>query len=682
MQALTISERIALSMLLPIVTALALLLGSGLTQWSELQRAQAFLPVVDTMRQIGAVIHRLQVERGSSAGFLTSKGAGTFDAEMRRARTASDVELQKLSALRSVGGDGSQSGALRLGVALSQLDALSQHRASVDRLSATVPENLAFYTKAIDGLIAVVSDYAETTGDIVLTRDLSSFRLLLLRKEQAGLERAVGAVIFNEARFEPDRYRRFVELSARQSAYADEFAQTADRRLVETVKARLTGPDVETYGRWRQSILDLPKTSDLGGVTGQQWFEVATRRIDTLKSVEDDSGAQIRAWTEAAISQATSDFWRGLTLDGIGGCIVAAVAAFMTRSLVRPLGIATRALTGLANGDLAIGLPQPTSNRAEIGRITGALVRLRDALQQLDVMRAREAEAERRRVEQARTERNAIADRFQEHMGALASEFAHSAAEIDGASADLASAAEQTSREANEVKGAADTASSNVHSVAAATEEMSASILEIAAQVTRSSDIANRAAEAACATEADVVALTTAASRIGEVIGLIASIAGQTNLLALNATIEAARAGEAGRGFAVVASEVKNLAAQTARATGEIGDKVGEIQQATGRTVRSIEAIVHTVEEIRNISTTLAAAIEEQGIATREIASNTHQAAQGTGVVSETIGRVGEVAASTGAASSQLMGLSGKLNARARDLEQEVDEFVAGLRRA
>ena len=131
-----------------------------------------------------------------------------------------------------------------------------------------------------------------------------------------------------------------------------------------------------------------------------------------------------------------------------------------------------------------------------------------------------------------------------------------------------------------------------------------------------------------------VSSLASAAERIGDVLRLIGAIASQTNLLALNATIEAARAGEAGRGFAVVASEVKGLASQTAKATEEIAGQVAAIQSATGDCVTAIGGISDTIREISGIATTIAAAVEEQDSATREIARSVQQAATGTGEVS------------------------------------------------
>ena len=120
--------------------------------------------------------------------------------------------------------------------------------------------------------------------------------------------------------------------------------------------------------------------------------------------------------------------------------------------------------------------------------------------------------------------------------------------------------------------------------------------------MTRSAEIAGKAAEEARRTNSVVEGLASGTQKIGEVVTLIQSIASQTNLLALNATIEAARAGEHGRGFAVVASEVKALANQTAKATEEISAQIQDIQTATGEAVTAIQAIGGTIAEIDEIS--------------------------------------------------------------------------------
>ena len=178
-----------------------------------------------------------------------------------------------------------------------------------------------------------------------------------------------------------------------------------------------------------------------------------------------------------------------------------------------------------------------------------------------------------------------------------------------------------------------------------------------------------------------VSSLASAAEKIGDVLRLIGAIASQTNLLALNATIEAARAGEAGRGFAVVASEVKELASQTAKATEEIAGQVAAIQSATGDCVTAIGGISDTIREISGIATTIAAAVEEQDSATREIARSVQQAATGTSEVSINVTGASQSADQSRALADNVSAATGQLGRQAT-LYKSVDTFLAGLRDA
>jgi methyl-accepting chemotaxis protein len=221
-----------------------------------------------------------------------------------------------------------------------------------------------------------------------------------------------------------------------------------------------------------------------------------------------------------------------------------------------------------------------------------------------------------------------------------------------------------------------------VQSVAASTEEMASSVTEIGRQVQESSKIAGGAVQQAQTTDGRITKLSDAASRIGDVAQIIAAIASQTNLLALNATIEAARAGEAGRGFAVVASEVKSLADQTAKATTEISKQIIEIQTSTQDSVTAIKEIGGTIDQISEIATTIAAAVEEQGMATQEISRSIQQAAQGTALVSSNIADVNRSTTETGTISSQVLTAAQALAMESNRLKSEVDRFLTTVRAA
>ncbi len=254
--------------------------------------------------------------------------------------------------------------------------------------------------------------------------------------------------------------------------------------------------------------------------------------------------------------------------------------------------------------------------------------------------------------------------------------------QMESSAASMQAAAEETNTQSGAVAAASEQAASNVQTVAAATEELSSSIREIGRQVTQSSQVTAKAVDEANRAKDMVRGLDTSAQKIGEVVSLITDIAEQTNLLALNATIEAARAGEAGKGFAVVASEVKNLAAQTAKATEEIAAQITGIQNATKSSVGAIESIFQTIGQIDQISTTIASAIEEQTAATQEIARNVEQAATGTQEVSSNIVGVTKAAGETGQVSVQVLDAAKELARQSDTLRTEVDGFLADIKEA
>ena len=161
---------------------------------------------------------------------------------------------------------------------------------------------------------------------------------------------------------------------------------------------------------------------------------------------------------------------------------------------------------------------------------------------------------------------------------------------------------------------------------------------------------------------------------------LINDVASQTNLLALNATIEAARAGDAGKGFAVVANEVKSLANQTGRATDEISSQIGAVQAATRDAVEAIKGIGRVIGQVEEITQSIAAAVEEQGAATKEIARNDEEASNRTHEVSSNIASVTKASESTGTASTRVLDASRRVADHSATLRTEVDRFIASVR--
>lgn len=226
----------------------------------------------------------------------------------------------------------------------------------------------------------------------------------------------------------------------------------------------------------------------------------------------------------------------------------------------------------------------------------------------------------------------------------------------------VASASEEMSANMGTVAGTMDEAATNVNMVASATEEMSVTISEIAQSTEKARSVTHNAVTHAEDASGQVDELGRAAQEIGKVVETITDISEQVNLLALNATIEAARAGEAGKGFAVVANEIKELAQQTATATGEIKRQVSSIQSSTQVTVVQINNITEVVNEVNDIVSKIAAAVEEQSTTTKEIAGNVAQASQGIGDINLNVGQSNTVAADIAREISEVTQSAGEMS--------------------
>ena len=378
----------------------------------------------------------------------------------------------------------------------------------------------------------------------------------------------------------------------------------------------------------------------------------------------DDLDAQV--WASAQ---------RSLIAAGLVLVLTLAVSMFVARGVTKPLQRMTGAMNDLAGGKLDIEVPG-IGRRDEVGEMADAVEVFKSNAIARQGLEAEQKEAETHAVARRKADMHKLASDFENAVGEIIETVSSSSTELEASAGTLTATAERAQQLTTMVATASEEASTNVQSVASATEEMTSSVNEISRQVQDSARMAGDAVDQARKTNDRVSELSKAAARIGDVVELINTIAGQTNLLALNATIEAARAGEAGRGFAVVASEVKALAEQTAKATGEIGQQITGIQAATQDSVNAIKEISGTIEKLSEISSTIAAAVEEQGAATQEISRNVQQAAQGTQQVSSHITDVQRGASETGSASSQVLTAAQSLSGDSNRLKLEVGKFL------
>jgi len=676
--------------------AVVLLALGAWDSWTRLASVNRITAVVDVSTHLFTALHNLRVDRASSyRDLMEDKQFTAMNQQVRDARAA------ELPALRSTV------------VALERVD-IPDRQAVIESLNQAIKRLIALHEESAPAFLRPKAErrpglaqelFNETNGLLQTVDNLSGRLMRLVKLEDAFVDHVLQlqqlAMVVRNAGGDasimvsnplggqpmpPDPVAKYAgHLSRIDTAWAAVESLAAGLPLpprfneaVERAKREFFGRD---YVEQRAKIFKALVAGEKVNMAAADWTPITVPRLGSVLGVAE---AALDIAKDHAARQYASVMWKLGTHLGLLAAAVLFAAGMMlmvSRRVSGPLRMIQDAMLKVAAGDLSaeVSLEGRTD---EIGALGNAMRAFKGSMVEAERLRADQKEAETRSASRRKAEMRRLADEFQAAVGNIVDAVSTSSTELERAAGTLTKNAETTQRLSGVVASASEEASANVQSVAVAAEQMTSSVNEIARQVQDSAKIAIEAVQQAEKTDARITELSSAASRIGDVVKLITAIAEQTNLLALNATIEAARAGEAGRGFAVVAQEVKALAAQTAKATDEIGTQIANMQSATQDSVGAIKEISGTIGRISEIAAAIAAAVEEQGATTQEISRNVQQAAHGTAQVAMNITDVNRGASETGSASSQVLGSAQSLARESNQLKREVEKFVSMVRAA
>jgi methyl-accepting chemotaxis protein len=491
-----------------------------------------------------------------------------------------------------------------------------------------------------------------------------------------------GLIAAGDVATTPDHARaleaRFLSAAHQITGLVSTLGQALDSVMIpaiETMLAAGTGPDGVFQQRHAELLARSQTDALANGVSDTAGHLVA--QVGGIVGTARDA-------MRAASSRVSERITNSRTLLVLLGVSSLALTCFLywysvRRRIVGRLHLLTEAMQALSRGNLAALLPK-SEGRDELDRMANALSVFRETAVALIEERAKADAARQAAADERRRATLAFANGFEAQMGTVVTSVQQTVARLEASAAAMDARSRQIHADAQEVVQSATRASHHVQEVASATEELSTATSVMAADVTASNRSAEEGVQAAQRSSQTMEALTNLTDRIGDIVGLISMIARRTNLLALNASIEAARAGDAGKGFAVVAQEVRVLASQTGEATEQVTTLIEAIQSASQSAVETLADVSGIVSALSGTATSIAAAIQEQDAATREIARSIAGAGHGTRQVAETIAHVGAAATIGSDMAARVFDDSRELTQVCGNLSHEIETFLASVR--
>lgn len=621
-----------------LISCIALGLAVMKVTYLQYKAARAVVAEIDMPTRISAVVHELQIERGRSVGMITSDYAERNVTALTEHRTKTNEAIQAIRTYIAredyEGYDESLNG--RVDRMLQGLQDVVTFRSRVDVRAATVGEVVGTYTGQIDAMIDLLLKISQHMGTPSTSAHLSYFQKLVEAKEHGGLERAIGAALLNRAAAGEVPVPLFKRYWARRSGEQfalRQFRGIADDEVLDLFDQTVRGSDVDRVAEIREVLANILVTKEGQGIDGKDWFDLATKRLNLIKQVEDQVGVEISRMAQAEYDGRIMQMYLFLGIGLFALLFSSFVCVRAMRSFNRAMTNITDDVTKLGRGDLSDGAPLDRS--PDTRRVRMCVQDLRDKMREVADSACAMADGDLGRPIRPLSDDDVMGKSLEQTRQILLDAIKRSAELIVavGRGADDLSGLSRSLSEGTSTQAAA------AHQLSATAQQISGSVDLATQNAAQTEQIAAEAARDAEKSGAAVTDAVRAMTTINEQIAIVQELARQTDLLALNAAVEAARAGEHGKGFAVVASEVRKLAERSNKAAEEIVGLSTESRSLSGNAQSLLDAMVpkisNTDELIRDIAENLRAqsgSIEEVNSAiadlSRVIGSNSSASEQ------------------------------------------------------
>ncbi|MEO9824471.1 MAG: nitrate- and nitrite sensing domain-containing protein [Paracoccaceae bacterium] len=340
---------------------------------AESQRLRDDAHLVDIAKAVGGMTHELQKERGASAGFIASEGTD-FREILSKQRALSD---EMLATFRTAIAD--QRHTPKLQEQLHEIEtlilALPQLRQRVDALRISVGDAASVITKLNRNAINLLATLGEEISSTAAARAVQRHSVLMTAKDILGLERAIGAAGFAQARqagtaFPAATLKRFTSLNTQRDTQLSVYRLLASEKMSAQLESALASPDAKNVAQLAQIALSGDPQA-VGGVDAERWFSTITKLITIFKELEDAGNVEILTYMQADAAFNDQLLWSNLTKLAVIVLGMAVVSALLVITTLRAFKHVTRSVENLAVGDIDSKVVMAT--QPDLAKITAAL---------------------------------------------------------------------------------------------------------------------------------------------------------------------------------------------------------------------------------------------------------------------------------------------------------------------